>query len=187
MGVVEGTSYGALILAGLAFAGKWTSGLPSLLAKWPKEHRREVLLPCFLPKNEGTGLHPVAVSLQPPLSWRSAKENGSGALTALSFLAAAVIWAVVNELLIQPMEYTCFNLTLKKLQDDPRVTVRLGTPVSGYGQDSRNRQARQRIPHRVYKDASGREKIQVCPRLQAWRQSNNGEANVVKEGIFDPS
>lgn len=76
-------------------------------------------------------------------------------------IAAAVIWAVVNELLIQPMEYTCFNLTLKKLQDDPRVTVRLGTPVSGYGQDSRNRQARQRIPHRVYKDASGREKIQV--------------------------
>ena len=82
-------------------------------------------------------------------------------------IAAAVIWAVVNELLIQPMEYTCFNLTLKKLQDDPRVTVRLGTPVSGYGQESRNRQARQRIPHRVYKDANGTEKVQV-PISQAW-------------------
>jgi hypothetical protein len=72
-----------------------------------------------------------------------------------------VIWAVVNELLIQPREYTCFNITLKKLQEDPRVTVRLGTPVSGYGQESRNRQARQRIPHRVFKDANGVEKIQV--------------------------
>ena len=72
---------------------------------------------------------------------------------------------MVNELLIQPREYTCFNITLKKLQEDPRVTVRLGTPVSGYGQESRNRQARQRIPHRVIKDASGRERIQVsyCP------------------------
>lgn len=80
--------------------------------------------------------------------------------------SAAVIWAVVNELLIQPLEYTCFNLTLKKLQDDPRVTVRLGTPVSGYGQDSRSRQQRQRIPHRVYKDVNGTEKVQV-------RQSQN--------------
>ncbi len=72
-----------------------------------------------------------------------------------------MIWAVVNELLIQPREYTCFNVTLKRLQEDPRVTVRLGTPVSGYGQESRNRQARQRIPNRVFKDANGVEKIQV--------------------------
>ena len=82
---------------------------------------------------------------------------------ACSPVAAAVIWAVVNELLIQPLEYTCFNHTLKLLQDDPRVTVRLGTPVSGYGQESRNRQARQRIPHRIYKDAQGTEKVLVCP------------------------
>ena len=76
-------------------------------------------------------------------------------------VAAAVVWAVVNELLIQPREYTCFNITLKKLQDDPRVTVRLGTPISGYGQESRNRQARQRIPHRVFKDHQGVEHTQV--------------------------
>ena len=75
--------------------------------------------------------------------------------------AAAVVWAVVNELLIQPREYTCFNITLEKLRNDPRVTVRLGTPISGYGQESRNRQARQRIPHRVYTDPNGVEHTQV--------------------------
>ena len=29
-------------------------------------------------------------------------------------VAAAVLWAAVNELLIQPVEYTCYNLALEK-------------------------------------------------------------------------
>ena len=76
--------------------------------------------------------------------------------------SGAVLWAVVNELLIQPREYTAFNMTLERLRDDPRVTVRLGTPVSGYGQETRNRAARQRIPHRLYTDDSGQDHVQVC-------------------------
>lgn len=103
-------------------------------------------------------------------------------IAGLAF-AAAVIWAVVNELLIQPREYTCFNITLKKLQEDPRVTVRLGTPVSGYGQESRNRQARQRIPHRVFKDANGVEKIQV----QFFAKGPSGNARVSAEMYLDDS
>ena len=75
--------------------------------------------------------------------------------------AAAVIWAAASELLFQSKEYTCFDITLKKLQEDPRVTVRLGTPVSGFGQDTRNRQARQRIPNRIYNDANGIEHVQA--------------------------
>lgn len=35
------------------------------------------------------------------------------------------------------------------------MTVRLGTPISAFGQDSRNRAARQRIPHRAYTDSDG--------------------------------
>lgn len=35
------------------------------------------------------------------------------------------------------------------------MTVRLGTPISAYGQESRNRAARQRIPHRAYTDSDG--------------------------------
>lgn len=79
----------------------------------------------------------------------------------LSCDAVAVLWAVVNELLIQPREYTAFNLSLQKLRDDPRIMVMIGTPVSGYGQETHSRAARQRIPHKVYSDDSGREHVQV--------------------------
>lgn len=81
-------------------------------------------------------------------------------LAAIGF-GIALLWTAVSSLLIQPKEYTCFNVTLDKLRDDPRVTVRLGTPISGYGQESRNRAARQRIPHRAYHDDNGTEHIQV--------------------------
>lgn len=81
-------------------------------------------------------------------------------LAAIGF-GIAILWTAVSSLLIQPKEYTCFNVTLDKLRDDPRVTVRLGTPISGYGQESRNRAARQRIPHRAYKDDNGDEHFQV--------------------------
>ena len=81
-------------------------------------------------------------------------------IAAIGF-GIAILWTAVSSLLIQPKEYTCFNVTLDKLRDDPRVTVRLGTPISGYGQESRNRAARQRIPHRAYKDDNGDEHFQV--------------------------
>ena len=154
--------------------------------------------------------------------------------TAGLAVACAVLWAAANELLIQPKEYTCFNLALERIRcscrrisvlqrqgpwqfaapavacctgmlamnrsrlvrrhyakqdsgasksrahhcsniaqsctflscgrEDPRVTVRLGTPISAYGQESRNRAARQRIPHRAYTDSDGVEHHQVgCP------------------------
>ena len=72
-----------------------------------------------------------------------------------------MLWTVANELLLQPREYTAFNLALDRLRDDPRVLVALGSPVSGYGQETRNRAARQRIPHRVYTDDRGVEHVQV--------------------------
>ena len=49
----------------------------------------------------------------------------------------------------------------EQVKGDPRVTVRLGTPISAYGQESRNRAARQRIPHRAWTDGSGVEHHQV--------------------------
>lgn len=36
-----------------------------------------------------------------------------------------------------------------------------GSPVSAYGTESRNRSARQRIPHRLYNDSEGREHVQL--------------------------
>lgn len=94
-------------------------------------------------------------------------------VAALGF-AGAVAYAALNELLFQPKEYQCFNHTLAKIKDDPRVTVRLGTPISAYGQESQNRAARQRIPHRVYNDSEGREHVQ----LQFHMRGPSGRATV---------
>ncbi|KAL2347475.1 hypothetical protein Fmac_001475 [Flemingia macrophylla] len=41
------------------------------------------------------------------------------------------------------------------------VRVRIGSPITGYGQESRNRAARQRIPHRVWTDEDGAEHVEV--------------------------
>ncbi|KAL2344635.1 hypothetical protein Fmac_005920 [Flemingia macrophylla] len=40
------------------------------------------------------------------------------------------------------------------------VRVRIGSPITGYGQVSRNRAARQRIPHRVWTDEDGAEHVE---------------------------
>jgi len=42
-----------------------------------------------------------------------------------------------------------------------QVRVRIGSPITGYGQESRNRAARQRIPHRVWSDEEGVEHVEV--------------------------
>lgn len=42
-----------------------------------------------------------------------------------------------------------------------QVRVRIGSPITGYGQESRNRAARQRIPNRVWKDDEGVEHVEV--------------------------
>jgi mitochondrial import inner membrane translocase subunit TIM21 len=94
-------------------------------------------------------------------------------IAALGF-AAAVLYAAFKELFFSPKEYQCYSHTLERLKDDPRVTVRVGSPVSAYGTESRNRAARQRIPHRIYNDAEGREHIQ----LQFHLRGPSGRATV---------
>jgi hypothetical protein len=41
------------------------------------------------------------------------------------------------------------------------VIVRLGSPITGYGQENRNRAARQRISNRTYVDEDGVERVEV--------------------------
>lgn len=41
------------------------------------------------------------------------------------------------------------------------MRVRIGSPIKGYGQESRNRAARQRIPNRVFTDEDGVEHVEV--------------------------
>ncbi|KAI4338788.1 hypothetical protein MLD38_023801 [Melastoma candidum] len=76
-------------------------------------------------------------------------------------VAAAAAYAVFNELIFQPKEYKIFNTALKRIQDDSQVRIRIGSPITGYGQESRNRAARQRIPHRFWTDEEGVDHIEV--------------------------
>ncbi|XP_057426676.1 probable mitochondrial import inner membrane translocase subunit TIM21 isoform X2 [Lotus japonicus] len=76
-------------------------------------------------------------------------------------VAAAAGYAVFKELIFQPKEYKIYNKALKRIQDDPQVRVRIGNPITGYGQESRNRAARQRIPHRVWTDEDNVEHVEV--------------------------
>jgi len=96
-------------------------------------------------------------------------------------LAGATVWAVVKELLLEPKEYTVFNKTLDYIKNDPRVTVRLGGSISGYGADSRNRAARQRIPNRIYTDSNGTEHVQV----QFQAKGSSGGATVHADMFMD--
>ncbi|MCO5599009.1 hypothetical protein L7F22_053108 [Adiantum nelumboides] len=85
----------------------------------------------------------------------------SVAILAGFAVAAAAAYAVFKELIFEPKEYKVFNKALDRVQHDNQVTVRIGLPVTGYGQDSRNRAARQRIPHRTWADEDGVERIEV--------------------------
>lgn len=42
-----------------------------------------------------------------------------------------------------------------------QVRVRIGSPITGYGQESRNRAARQRIANRIWTDEDGVEHVEV--------------------------
>ncbi|GKU96100.1 hypothetical protein SLEP1_g9376 [Rubroshorea leprosula] len=81
-------------------------------------------------------------------------------------IAAAAGYAVFKELIFEPKEYKIFNKALKRIQDDSQVRVRLGHPITGYGQESRNRAACQRIPNRAYMDEDGVEHVEIEPLLK---------------------
>ncbi|XP_022133805.1 probable mitochondrial import inner membrane translocase subunit TIM21 [Momordica charantia] len=76
-------------------------------------------------------------------------------------VAAAAGYAVFKELIFQPKEYKIFDKALKRIQDDSQVRIRIGSPITGYGQESRNRAARQRIPNRVWTDEDGVERVEI--------------------------
>ncbi|XP_021749673.1 probable mitochondrial import inner membrane translocase subunit TIM21 [Chenopodium quinoa] len=90
-------------------------------------------------------------------------EGASYSIVILAGLgiAAVAAYGVFKELIFEPKEYKVFNKALDRIQNDSQVRVRIGSPVKGYGQESRNRAARQRIPHRVWTDEHGVEHIEV--------------------------
>ncbi|KAL6557258.1 mitochondrial import inner membrane translocase subunit tim21 [Orobanche minor] len=90
-------------------------------------------------------------------------EGASYSLIILAGLgiAGAAAYGVFKELIFEPKEYKIFNKALDRVQNDGQVRVRLGSPITGYGSESRNRAARQRIPNRTWTDEDGVEHILV--------------------------
>ena len=82
--------------------------------------------------------------------------------------------------MLEPKEQTVFGLALEKIKDDPRVSVRLGAPIIGYGVESRNRAARQRVRHRFYTDGAGVEHVQV----QFYARGSSGVATVHADAAY---
>ena len=64
-------------------------------------------------------------------------------------------------LLLPSCRYKIFGKALARVQSDSQVTARIGYPITGYGNESRNRAARQRIPNRVWTDEDGVEHVEV--------------------------
>lgn len=100
------------------------------------------------------------------------------AFTVLGFF----IYNFVTNFVLEPTYQTCFNSTLQKLKQDPRITVRLGNDIVGYGQESHSRVQRQQIPHQLYKDKSGVEHV----RLQFNMRGPGGVA-IVNADMFKDS
>ncbi|XP_059276252.1 probable mitochondrial import inner membrane translocase subunit TIM21 [Lycium ferocissimum] len=90
-------------------------------------------------------------------------EGASYSLIILAGLAVAgaAAYGVFKELIFQPKEYKIFNKGLERVQNDGQVKARIGSPVTGYGSESRNRAARQRVPNRIWTDEDGVEHVEV--------------------------
>ncbi|KAF7008147.1 hypothetical protein CFC21_022987 [Triticum aestivum] len=90
-------------------------------------------------------------------------EGASYSVVILAGLGVAALagYAVFKELIFEPKEYKIFGKALARVQSDSQVTAKIGYPITGYGTESRNRAARQRIQNRVWTDEDGVEHVEV--------------------------
>ncbi|CAM0881930.1 unnamed protein product [Alopecurus aequalis] len=90
-------------------------------------------------------------------------EGASYSVVILAGLGVAALagYAVFKELIFEPKEYKIFGKALARVQSASQVTAKIGYPITGYGTESRNRAARQRIQNRVWTDEDGVEHVEV--------------------------
>jgi len=121
------------------------------------------------PKQEGKDLstteHPFDdITYNIPEKPVTFTEGASYSLVILAGLGIAALagYAVFKELIFEPKEYKIFGKALTRIQSDSQVTSRIGHPITGYGQETRNRAARQRIPSKIWTDEDGVEHVEVA-------------------------
>ncbi|XP_073122294.1 probable mitochondrial import inner membrane translocase subunit TIM21 isoform X2 [Henckelia pumila] len=110
-------------------------------------------------------------------------EGASYSLIILAGLgiAGAAAYGVFKELIFEPKEYKIFGKALERIQNDSQVRVRIGTPVTGYGSESRNRAARQHIPNTKWTDEDDVEHVVVNFQIRG----PNGAGKVYAEMFKD--
>jgi len=115
-----------------------------------------------------------------PVSAVEGASYGFVGLVGLA-IAAAAVWFGVSELLLTPREHAAMDAAMDKLREDVRVSVALGTPMTSYGSESRNRGARRNVAHRVVLDERGKERLLV----QFYARGSRGSAVVRAEAGLD--
>ncbi|KAL6645902.1 hypothetical protein ACP70R_017510 [Stipagrostis hirtigluma subsp. patula] len=116
-------------------------------------------------------------------------EGASYSLVILAGLGIAAVagYAVFKELIFEPKEYKIFGKALARVQSDSQVTSRIGHPITGYGQDTRNRAARQRIPSKVWTDEDGVEHVEASFQVNFLIRGPHGAGKVYSEMFKDNS
>ena len=91
----------------------------------------------------------------------TAVESVSYGAVALVGVGVAVgaLWYGIGELLFAPPAQAAFDEALLLLERDPRIAVRVGTPMTSYGNEGRSRRGRQQLAHATEVDGHGNEWI----------------------------
>ncbi|XP_028071254.1 probable mitochondrial import inner membrane translocase subunit TIM21 [Camellia sinensis] len=76
--------------------------------------------------------------------------------------------------------FSCFKWFKFSLN---QVSVRIGSPITGYGQESRNRAARQRIPNRIWTDEDGVEHVEVNFHIRGPRGAGNVYTEMFRDKV----
>ncbi|KAF1878877.1 hypothetical protein Lal_00047549 [Lupinus albus] len=135
---VEGASYSVIILAGLGIAAAAGYAVFKELIFQPKEYK---IYSKALKRIQDDGQVFKKFSRNPQV-FLDLSRDPCGCNSAFC-----------GEIRLQ--------LSRDPLSQKPKVRVRIGFPITGYGQESRNRAARQRIPNRVWTDEDGLEHVEV--------------------------
>ena len=92
----------------------------------------------------------------------AAEAGGYGVFIAAGLaVALGAVWFSLKELVLEPPQTTVFKLAVRAAENDPRVTVRVGTPMTSYGGEGRSRSRRAFLAHATETDARGRTHVRV--------------------------